>query len=372
MANERVCHLSSVHQYLDTRIFIKECSSLAINHYDTHFVVPDSDEKVMNGVHIHNVPKSDGGRLARMTKTVWRVYKKARSLDASLYHFHDPELIPIGLLFKFLGKKVIYDVHEDVPRQILNKYWIKKPIRRLISWTFEKIENFSAKRFDAVITATPYINERFTKLGCNAVNVSNYPILEEFLQNPIQWGLKENAVCYIGGITGVRGLFEMVDAINQTDINLYLAGRFFTEDEHQEVKKQDGWKNVIELGQINRKEIAQILAKSKAGMVVLHPIENFIDSLPIKMFEYMAAGIPVIASNFPLWKEIIEEHHCGICVDPLNPSEIAEAIQWILKNPDEGQYMGTNGRNAAINEYNWNSEKEKLITTYQKVLKIGK
>jgi len=369
MAKVRVCHLSSVHHYLDTRIFIKECSSLASHRYDTHFVVPESEQKTINGVYIHNVPKSDGGRLSRMTKTVWRVYKKARALDASLYHFHDPELIPMGLLFKLQGKKVVYDVHEDVPRQILNKYWIQKPIRRLISWTFERIENFAAKRFDAVITSTPFINERFLKLGCNAVNVSNFPILEEFLQIPVSWDTKENAVAYIGGITGIRGLFEMVDAVHQTGTPLYLAGKFFTEDEHQKVKQQEGWKNVIELGQVVRKEVADILGKSKAGLVVLHPIENFIDSLPIKMFEYMAAGIPVIASNFPLWKEIVEKHECGICVDPMNPAEIAEAIQWLINHPEKGQAMGTKGREAAINEYNWDTEEEKLMKVYHEILK---
>ncbi|MFV9510443.1 glycosyltransferase family 4 protein [Tepidibacillus sp. LV47] len=368
MAKDRICHLSSVHHYLDTRIFMKECSSLASANYETHFVVPKAEEKIINGVHIHNVEKSHGGRLARMTKTVWRVFQKARSLDAKLYHFHDPELIPIGLILKILGKKVIYDVHEDVPRQILSKYWIKKPLRRLISWVFEKFENFAAKRFDAVVTATPHINERFKKLGCKAVNVNNYPILEEFLDNPIDWSTKENAVCYVGGITGVRGLFEMVDAIKQTNSVLYLAGKFFTEDEHQKAKKMDGWKNVKELGQLNRKEVAQTLAKSKAGLVVLHPIENFIDSLPIKMFEYMTAGIPVIASNFPLWEEIVLKHHCGICVNPMDPKEIANAINWLIEHPEEAEHMGRNGRNAAIHEYNWNSEKEKLLNLYEEIL----
>ena len=369
MTKDKICHLSSVHHYLDTRIFIKECSSLASANFETHFVVPDAVEKTINGVHIHTVEKSRGGRFSRMTNTVWNVFKKARSIDAKLYHFHDPELIPIGLLLKITGKKVIYDVHEDVPRQILSKYWIKKPLRKIISWTFERIENFAARRFDAVVAATPFIMERFIRVGSNAVNVSNYPILEEFLENPIDWSSKDNAVCYVGGITGVRGLFEMVEAMEKTETRLLLAGKFFTEEEHQKAKEMDGWKFVNELGQINRSEVADTLAKSKAGLVVLHPIENFIDSLPIKMFEYMAAGIPVIASNFPLWQEIVLKHECGICINPMDPNEIANAINWIMDHPEEAKQMGRNGRESAINEYNWNSEREKLVSIYKDILK---
>ena len=82
------------------------------------------------------------------------------------------------------------------------------------------------------------------------------------------------------------------------------------------------------------------------------------------MFEYMAAGIPVVASNFPLWKEIIEENKCGICVEPANVEQISDAVNYLLNNPEEAQRMGANGRKAVEEKYNWNNEAKTLLQLY--------
>lgn len=96
---------------------------------------------------------------------------------------------------------------------------------------------------------------------------------------------------------------------------------------------------------------------------------NYLDSLPIKMFEYMSAGIPVVASNFPLWKEIIEKNRCGVCVDPLSPKDIAKAINFIVQNPQIAQKMGENGKRAILEKYNWQIEEQKLFNIYEGLLK---
>ena len=171
----KVCHLTSVHSYTDTRIFIKECKSLAKNGFEVHFVVPGAPTSIIDGVHIHGVTKETGNRLRRMTETVDRVYRKGLEIDADFYHFHDPELIPVGLKLKKRGKKVIYDVHEDVPRQVLTKKWLPKFTRILVSKVVEKYENRAAKKFDFIITATPFIRDRFLKIDCKALDVNNYP-----------------------------------------------------------------------------------------------------------------------------------------------------------------------------------------------------
>jgi len=105
-----------------------------------------------------------------------------------------------------------------------------------------------------------------------------------------------------------------------------------------------------------------------AGLVLYHPVPNHTDAQPNKLFEYMSAGIPVISSNFPLWKEIVEGHQCGICVDPLKPDEIAKAIQWILDNPEKAKKMGENGRRAVEEKYNHTVEEKKLLTLYKLLL----
>ena len=362
----KVCILTSVHTPFDTRIFHKEAKSLANAGYEVTLIAQHDKDEIVDGIRIVPLPKPKN-RFERMTKTVWTVYRKALELDAAIYHFHDPELIPIGLLLKRHGKRVIYDVHEDVPRQNLSKPYIPAVFRKPISAMIGVLEAFSARRFDGVVTATPFINRRFLELGANAVNVNNYPHASEL--NPIenQWEGKEESVCYVGGIAEIRGAFEMVEAIGKAEYRLLLAGDFEPGLDGQ-LKRLPGWRQVEALGFVDRNGVRAAIGRSMAGLVVLHPTINYIDALPVKMFEYMSAGIPVIASNFPLWREIIEGAECGICVDPLNSEEIAEAIKWIIEHPAEAEQMGKNGRRAVEERYNWGIEEKKLQSIYHKLI----
>lgn len=365
----KICHLTSVHYpYNDPRIYVKECCTLASVGYETHLVAPGAPNEVIKNVQLHFIPKIKENRLLRMTKGVWSVYQQALAIQADIYHFHDPELIPLGILLVRQGKKVIYDVHEDVPRDILIKCWIPKVWRRMISWLVEKLEDFAAKQCTAIVTATPFIRDRFLNLGCSAVDVKNYPSLDELSFPNTNWEEKEPVVCYIGSITEERGIFEMIKAMGETDICLLLGGEFAYQQQREEAVNMLGWANVKELGWLGREEVAQTLRKSMAGLVLLHPSPNLINALSVKMFEYMCAGIPVIASNFPLWKEIIEGNQCGICVDPHNPQAIAEAIQWIISHPNESKQMGENGKRAVLEKYNWEKESKVLLELYKDII----
>ena len=361
----KVCILTSVHYPFDTRIFHKEAKTLRSAGYEVILIAQHERQETIDGISIIPLRKPSN-RIERMTKTVWQAYKAALKTDADIYHFHDPELIPIGLLLKGTGKKVIYDVHEDVPRQNLSKSYIPKHLRKPLSAFIEAIEAFSTKRFDAVITATPFINERFLKMGANAVNINNYPIVSELSVEDSNWDKKERAVCYVGGIAKIRGAYEMVEAIGRTDYRLIFAGDFEPGLEER-LRQLHGWKNVEALGFVDRNGVRDVMSRSMTGLVILHPTINYIDSLPVKMFEYMSAGLPVIASNFSLWKEIVEGNKCGICVDPLNPREIAEAIQWMIEHPNEAKAMGENGRRAVEERYNWENEEKKLLELYAKL-----
>jgi len=361
---KRVCHISTVHTPFSIRIFHKQLKSLNAAGYDVSFIVPNANNEKKDGIRIIALPKAKN----RIHRTLWLTFKAfylGLSQKADVYHFHDLELIPIGVILKFLKNKVIYDAHEDMPRQMLSKKYAAKFLPEKISWVIEKVENFAAKRFDAVVAATPFIRDRFLRLGCNSVDINNFPILSEVDQPDTGWFNKERAVCYVGGIGDIRGIFEMVEAIGKTNAKLLLAGQFSSSSERDRVIGMFGWANVAELGQLTWMEVQQVLSRSIAGLVVLHPCRNYIDALPIKMFEYMAAGIPVIASNFPLWREIIEGDKCGICVDPLDSGAIAEAIQWIADHPGEAKRMGKNGQKAAKEKYNWKTEEKKLLTLYE-------
>ncbi|WP_242489801.1 glycosyltransferase family 4 protein [Noviherbaspirillum cavernae] len=357
--------MTSVHPWDDVRIFHKECRSLARAGFDVHLVACAPRTICVDGVNVHAVPKAQGGRLHRMLATAWRVYQTARALNADVYHFHDPELIPYGLLLKWQGRKVVYDVHEDVPRDILSKHWITPRLRRRLSQAFEWVEDFAAKRFASVVAATPFIAQRFARVNPSSVDVNNYPA--EFAELARQ-GCADKAgsrnLCYIGGIGTIRGAFEMVRALEFVDARLIMAGPFQSTAIEEELRSLPGWKKVDYRGVVDREGVARILAESRIGLVLLHPVINYLDSLPVKMFEYMAAGLPVVASDFPYWRSLLADAGAGVCVDPLDPRAIARCIETLLERPDEAVRMGDAGRRAVSDRYRWDHESDKLIALY--------
>lgn len=370
MITQKVAHLTSIHHRFDTRIFIKECSSLT-KKFETFLIVADGKgDEVKNNIVIIDVGifKSRKDRVLNAPRAI---LSKALNINADIYHLHDPELIPIGLKLKKYGKKVIFDAHEDLPNQILSKHYINPLLRKPLSVLVGIIERQACSRLDAVVAATPFIRDKFLKINKNTLDINNYPKLEEF-HNTLLDDKKNGQVCYIGGISDVRGILEIIEALDFTSNKSYLklAGSFIDKSLYPKITSMEGWIKTDYLGFVGREEIKKILSESIAGLVTLHPMVNYLDSLPVKMFEYMGAGIPVIASNFPLWRSIIDEERCGICIDPLNPYEIANAIDYLIENPLEALHMGENGKTAIKEKYNWAIEEAKLFKLYDEILEI--
>lgn len=367
----KVCHLTSVHSMNDTRIFIKECQSLERSGHEVTYIVPNSESKIISGVQVLGVPSDAKGQLARMRITTQKVYEKALEVNADVYHFHDPELMPVGLKLKKRGKKVIYDVHEDVPEQVLSKQWIPKPLRKQVSFLVKQYEGYASAKFDAIVCATPTISDRFKGYNKNTITLHNYPLLDELASDYNSREDVKNSALYIGGIYLLRGIKEMVQAVEKVNKHVncqfVLAGEFAPKSLEEEVRAMSGFKYTEYLGFLDRANVKKVLSEAGMGMVLLHPEPRFIVSLPIKMFEYMSAGVPVIASNFPLWEDIVEKNKCGICVDPLDIEGISNAMKWIIENPKEAKVMGQNGRKAVEEIYNWESESKKLISLYKRL-----
>lgn len=365
----KIAHLTSAHPRDDIRVFLKECRSLAENGHQVVLVVADGrGGEVRGGVTISDVGRSTG-RLDRMFKATRRVLRKAVALDADIYHLHDPELLPVGLRLKRRGKKVVFDAHEDVPKQILGKHYLHPWVRRILSWGFAHFEHYACKRFDGVVTATPYIRDKFLPINPRSVDINNFPMIGE-LESAVPWNDKADEVCYVGSIAQIRGVKELVRAMEstRTPVRLNLVGCFAEAQVEAEVRAYPGWKRINALGVRDRPGVREVLGRSVAGVVTLHPVPNYLDALPIKMFEYMSAGIPVIASDFDLWKTIVEESKCGLCVDPMDPAAIASAIDYLVSHRDEAEKMGLNGRQAVLSYYNWAREEAKLIEFYDRLL----
>jgi glycosyltransferase involved in cell wall biosynthesis len=360
----KICHLTSVHKSNDVRIFLKECSSLA-KYHETFYLVVNGKDETKNNVKIIGVKVNYNNRLQRFTKAVNTLLQKAIEIDADVYHIHDPELLRIAVKLKSKKKAVIYDAHEDLPRQILSKPYLNPKVTKLISFLIEKYENRVSRKLDAIVTATPFIKDRFLKINKNTFNINNYPLDEE-LDLEFKGEKPTNHICYIGGITQIRGIEQLIDALEYTQgIKLYIAGEFSSKEFEFKLKKKKGWKKTIELGFISREKAKEIKSKCFAGIVTFLPEQNHINAQPNKIFEYMASGLCVIGSNFKLWKQIIEDNNVGLCVDPNNPKEIGKAINYLKENPEEVVKMSENGLKSVQNIFNWSSEEKKLIKLYE-------
>lgn len=363
-----VVHLSSAHRADDVRICAKECQSLANAGYNVTIIASHHRSERFAGVNIHAVPPRRS-RFLRMTLSVWNVYREALRHCPDICHLHDPELIPAGLLLKLHGKLVIYDVHEDLPLQVLTKLWLPRPLRRLVATVSAVIARVAGSVFDGIVAATPNIAAKFP---CKkTVVVQNYPLLDESPSaSPTPYTQRAPRVVYVGVISRMRGVMEMIEAIQRVPpplgACLTLVGPFDSPGIESELQYLSS-PTVELLGFQPFAALRELLSNARVGLVLLHPTASYMDAVPTKLFEYMSAGLPVIASDFPLWRKVVEDARCGLLVDPLDPGAIAKAIQQLLEDPAEAEQMGRRGRELSRKRFNWATEQLSLLRVYDLV-----
>lgn len=376
MTGRNILHLTTVHPREDTRILYREVQSIAKSDtWKPSLVVADGKGQQQRrfgnvDVTIYDIGRLPRGRLGRIVIGSYRAFRFVRSMRPSLVHFHDPEFIPAGLVLKILGAKVIYDVHEDLPKSIHDKYWVPVWMRFVLAWFVGFVELIGVRAFDGIVCATPPIAARFSHRNMSIVQ--NFPILDELGgHRSLQYKDRKEVFAYIGVLSERRGTYEMLEALNRLHdypaCRLELAGMFRPLSFERRMKRQPGWGRTTYHGQVTRQQISKLLERVRGGLVTLHPTPAYIDAYPVKLFEYMAAGLPVIASDFPLWRNIVREADCGLLVDPRDPGAIANAMRWILENPEEAEEMGRRGRLAAIRKYNWATQEENLLSLYRKL-----
>lgn len=367
----KICHVTSAHNSTDIRIFEKECTSLAKKiEYDVFLVAPgESYEK--NNVKIVGIGDRPDSRIKRFLRFSKKAYATALSINADVYHLHDPELLQFALKLKKKGKKVIYDSHEDTVEDINRKEYIPFFLRTVIAKSFERFLDNVASKIDAIISVTPRIVNKYKEVNNNVYLVTNYPIINYLKENLIEKKeVNKKVLFFAGGVSAQWSHEYIIDAIqNMDDVNYIFFGP--GEKEYiDSLKKREGWKNAEYKGKVPFDVVDKELWKADIGMAICQYVLDKDRTGTLgntKLFEIMLHGIPVIATDYSLWKEIVEGKNCGICVEPSNIEQIRDAINKIKNNPDMARTMGINGRNAVLREYNWESQERTLYQAYENI-----
>jgi len=370
LLSNKILHITTVHPRRDTRIFYRECKTIGDEGHDIILIVADGKGDEFNeGVQVYDIGK-ENSRIVNFFKSFGKLKKKIRKIAPDIVHFHDPELMFLGKSISRMGIPVVFDIHENVSAQILDKDYIPKFLRKFVSYFYRKVEINIIKAFHLIIAEHSY-EDVYQGKGKSLTTLLNLPDSSHF--NPyINLNRTGNEVFYIGAITQERGLgvtLESLKILKQRNVDFFMHFIGRAPDEIQKLEQFEEIKNNIKFyGRMDSKKGFEISKNCVVGLSVLKPIKNYVGSYSTKIFEYMAIGLPVITSNFPLYKGVVEKYNCGFCIDPYSSIELADKIEEIIKNPSYAQSLGSNGLNAVKQNFNWSNEKNKLVELYKQIL----
>lgn len=370
----KVCILTTAHSPFDERIFHKEGKSLAAAGYEVVIIAPYEKSEFKEGIQIKAVPP-----LSSRKDRVWRIkdiYRAALQEKADIYHFHDPDLIPAALwLSRKHHKPVIYDVHEYYGDSLLTRYWLPKPLRRLVARNVDRVEKWAARSFAGIITVNRHMAALFQQENPEGEILHNYPLKSQF-NFPRPEHPKPPVILYLGGINRERGLEIILRAMpivraSCPEAVCELVGPAETGDLGPDFSELTPWLeqgNVRLRGKVPYEQVPEILAKCSVALVPLLPTLNYQKAIPVKLLEYMAAGLPVVGSQFGYIEEIIAGTQCGLLTKPADPESLARAVCTLLEDPQRALVYGQNGWEAFRREYTWEKEQDKLLKLYERIL----
>lgn len=357
--------VSTVHRPDDVRIFWKQAVSLAASGYAVTAIFWTSDPSSAIEETVAGVRRRVLWRGRKLPGPANRLAVLLRTLRLCLrsgcpnFLIHDPELIPVGIFLKRAGRQVVFDAHEDLPVQTLHKIYLAGWQRPLVKALARGLFLSADRWLSGQLCATATIQHRFRDRSCL---VRNFPLLREF--HTTGGTRRSNQIVYVGGLSAARGVLDLIHAVNRTrsQASLVLAGPWESDSFRAQCEAADTGSRVSYAGTLDRRGVAALLAQSTIGIAVLHPVPAYVDALPVKLFEYMAAGLPVIVSDFPLWRGIVASANCGIVVEPGDGEALRIALEYLLTNPELRRDMGANGRQAVEQRYTWEAESTRFLT----------
>ena len=373
----QVMIISSVHRWNDTRLLYREASTLSEQYRvevdaEAPFASQQWGDIQIRGLKI--LPR--WARPIHWITLGWR----ALTSPARVIHFHDPELIPLGLMLRMVGKEVIYDVHEDVPLDLLEKAWIPVYLRRIMVAVYRLWQALADRFLSAIITATEPIAAQFHNHRLTVIR--NYPPVKILssadAREPFRPGSRL-ALIYLGSISESRGVLEIIQACNYLpkswDYRLSVVGASkpgsaYGQELLAAAAPFDG--RVEFRGHLDFKEAVSALNAAHMGLVCTHPTPNDLVGQPLKLLEYLVAGLAVVLSDFPAWHQYVAGYPLYECVDPKNPAAIADGIITLAST-----LSTVDVRQARVEvqkmqrKYDWASQAELLSALYRSILPIG-
>lgn len=374
-----LCHFTAAHAQLKSRSFHRTCLPLSSAGFEIRYVSPAAATSRSDGVEFVPIALRSGRfrSLLRAPRLVWQLLAQ----DADLYHFQDPELLPLAFVLKLLFRKcVVYDAYEDFRSAALTKRSIPPPLRPVAARAVAVAESAAAHFFDGIITADPFTLRRLAHAGrCSKLVLYNFPNLDFF--PPVSCPAPSFDLVYRGGITERTGIFVLLEAMNVLaamgkSLRLLLIGYFDSScDEHRirdRVRALGLSPNVEIRGRIPHEQMSAALAEARIGLCPLQLVPKFARNIPVKIFEYWACGLPVVATDLPPIRPFFRDGHAGVIVPPGDSAALARAIAWLLDHPREGAHMGANGRALIAAHWNNAAEIPKLARFFRRIARCSR
>ena len=371
MKKVRVLHVSTAHQPQDPRVVFKQCQTLS-EHYDVHCALPHADPATAPAIHFI--------RLPYFRRVIWRVLLtcplivvRCLWLRPQIVHFYVPEFIPFAYVFQLFGAKVIYEVQENLYKKmhlkaVNNGFLLQKAFR----W----FDRFAQRHFYLIFTEHSYL-DTYTQLAKPHAVIYNYPhlpFLEPF-RTPYQPNSAQPLFFYIGWLsferafdTLITSLFQLTATHPNFIVHLFGQRTFADADLAKLPYFTQVRKHLRFYGYTDQRIAFPYAVGATAGLALLKPVGDYPDSYTTKLLEYMALSLPVITSDFALYRDVVERHRCGFCVSATDPAQITDALTYLIDHPDEAGAMGQRGRRAVEQFYNWISEADKLLRFYELVI----
>ncbi len=313
-------------------------------------------------------------QLGRLPVFWWRAWAILNEIRPELVHCHDFDTLPPGWLWAKLHRRpVIYDAHEYYTE--LQRPRLRGLLGKVLLPAISIAEQLLSRTADAIVTvderiARRYHNRRIAIIG-------HFPPVD-FISQPAQSekpGAGECVLVYAGRFSTDRGMLVIGAALQRLAKRglrprLRLLGTWTHPAEEQAfLQSISGLEDQIDAaGWVPFEQIAESLSSADIALAVLQPIPRYVAALPVKLFEYMACGLPVVISDFPAVRQVVAGSDCGILVDPADVEAVSQAIEALIVDPDLAQRLGENGRTAFNTRYNWQVLEPRLFGIYADLL----